>query len=183
MVNDSGDMVYAAELASRFPDWQHVDHANRRGFCGAVRSGWEAVASDATHLFHLEEDFLFNERVDLHAMAAILDANHHLAQLALKRQPVNHDEREAGDIMAAHPPETWTQRDGFVEHDLNFTTNPSLIPRYVTQLLLETGIELAEMAVTDQLLACGYKLGYLGTIEDPPRVHHIGEHRAAGWQI
>jgi hypothetical protein len=183
IVDDSGDEGYGLMLDETFPDFDVAHHGERRGFCGTVRSAWEVgLASGAHFIFHAEDDFTYSEPVDLEGLAVILDVNPHLAQIALKRQPVNQDERNAGDFMAAWPPETWTQRDGFIEHKLTFTTNPSLIPRRVIEPLLSTDIDFAETIITGQLLARGYKLGYLGEVADPPRVQHIGDQRTAGWQ-
>jgi hypothetical protein len=182
IIDDSGDEGYGLMLNETFPDFFVAHHSERRGFCGAVKSGFElAAASRADFTVWCEDDFTYNEPVDLDAMQAILEANPHLAQLALKRQPVNHEERAAGDLMAAWPAETWVQRDGFIEHELTFTTNPSLIPRRVIELILASGVDCAETIITGQLLAAGYKLGYLGEIGDPPRVEHIGDHRTHGW--
>lgn len=182
IIDDSGDEGYGLMLEETYLDFSVAHHGERRGFCATVRDAWEvAYAPGADYLFHAEDDFVYNEPVDLEAMAAILDANPHLAQVALKRQPVNELERAAGDLMAAWPPETWTQRGGFIEHELTFTTNPSLIPRRVLELILASGVECAETIITGQLLAHGYKLGYLGNVTDAPRVEHIGDHRSNGW--
>lgn len=182
LVDDSGDYVYRQTLAETYGDrFDLVSHPRRLGFMATVKDAWTHVAAtDADYIFHAEDDFTYNEPVDLSALAAMLDANPYLAQLTLKRQPVNHDEREAGDI-ALRDPSAWTQRDGFCEYATNFTTNPSLIPRRVIDLVLDAGIEPAEMEVTWLLQRHGYRFGYLGEINDPPRAEHIGVHRANGW--
>jgi len=179
MVDDSGDPDFAAVM--RYVDYTSLVHEQRRGFAAAVESVWrEVIRSGAEYVFHAEDDFTYNEPVDLMAMASLLDAHPHIAQLALKRQPVNAEEQAAGGFMQTKPGE-FIQRDGWIEHETNFTTNPSLIPARVIQLALRSGRPLSEPNVTDTLLEHGYRFGYLGRIEDEPRVEHIGHERMAGW--
>jgi len=182
MVDDSGDPAYTAMLRQRYPDFEIVAHEQRRGFAATVESVWRlTVQTPCDHVFHAEDDFTYREPVDLPALARLLDEHSHLAQIALKRDPVNDEERAAGGFMQTRPPETWTQREGFVEHVLNFTTNPSLIPVRVIGLALGDGCPLTEPNVTGMLLENGYGFGYLGRTEDRPRVEHIGHERMAGW--
>ena len=181
IVDDSGDAGYAAHLGIEYASqFTVVHHGQREGFVEAVADAWRTAIRDPTveYVFHAEDDFTYNEPVDLERMVLILDANPHLAQLALKRQPVNHDERTAGDITRVFPGE-WQQHPTYTEYTRNFTTNPCLIPRRVIQLVLR-GCETAEMAMTWFLREHGYTFGYVGDIDDAPRVHHIGEHRARG---
>lgn len=182
LIDDSGDYVYQAMLRDTYGEtFEIVAHPQRLGFVATVKDAWtHATATNAEYVLHAEDDFTYNNKpVDLVAMAKQLERNPWLAQLALKRQPVNHDEREAGDITLVNP-DAWTQHDGYFEYANNFTTNPSLIPASVIRLMLDAGIGLAEMEMTWFLQASGYRFGYLGQIDDRPRVEHIGEHRANG---
>jgi hypothetical protein len=183
LIDDSGDPDYRAWLQAEFPDFVQVGDGARRGFAATLACGWGTVLaySEATHIWHAEDDFTYNELVDLPAMAAILDRNPHLAQLALKRQPVNDVEREAGGFMETRPG-AWTQRDGWIEHQTNFTSNPSQIPARVARLCVGSDVRLDELTMSDLLMAEGYGFGYLGRIEDRPRVTHIGGHRMEGWR-
>ena len=183
IVNDSADRACEQQVGEAYPDFTQVAHVHREGFAATVRDAWtEAVASGADYIFHAEDDFTYNEPVNLYHLATLLDANTHLAQIALKRQPVNDEERATGDFMLTRPPQTWRDTGELVEHDLNFTTNPSLIPASVVAGLLAQPEPLSEPTVTRLLQAAGYNFAYLGHTSDPPRVHHIGEHRTQGWQ-
>lgn len=137
--DDSGDPEYAAWLDSdpfAFYDTPCtvVHTPGRSGFGGAIRSAWNHLRlhSQAPYVFHLEDDFTFNRPVDLVAMISVLDANPHLVQLALRRQPWNEQERAAGGIVEQHPDDytdVFEYGERWLEHRRFFTTNPSLYRR------------------------------------------------------
>lgn len=182
LVDDSGDLGYADQLEAELPGCTLIHHPHRAGFAATVRTAWTAaLAYGASHVFHLEDDFTFNEPVSVDALISVLWLHPILAQIALKRQPVNDTERAVGGLMETHPPQTWRQRNGFVEHVLNFTTNPGLIPAHAIERALLSPRPLTEPNITETLLDAGYVFGYLGRIEDAPRVTHIGHERSAGW--
>lgn len=182
IVDDSGDPNYGAILSDHFGgEFAIRSHIGRAGFCATVADAWRIAIGepDVEYVFHAEDDFTYNEPVDLERMAAILDVHPNLAQLALKRQPVNDLEIAAGDITRVYP-DAWRQHPTFTEHTRNLTTNPSLIPRRVIQTCLRCGVGTAEMELTRFLQGLGYTFGYVGDVDDAPRVHHIGEHRSEG---
>lgn len=161
-----------------FPICQQVvvdDPDHRLTASGAVREGWARV-ENADFVWHMEEDFLLTEPVDIEGMAAVLDVNEALAHLVLKRQPWNGDEIAAGGIIEQWPQDV-TDRDGWLEHRKFFSLNPCLVPRRVYELGFPEG---SEPAMTDLLLSKGFHFGYWGARHDPPRCHHIGDVRAAG---
>lgn len=113
------------------------DSEHRLGFGGAIREGWRRVLeTDATHCFHLEDDFLFNHPVPLDRMLAVLRSHPHLVQMALLRQPWNERETQAGGIVQMDPHlyrQVEKGNDRWLEHARNVTTNPSLWPRWVLE--------------------------------------------------
>lgn len=182
IVDDSGNRLYAAMLRDLYGgEFGIAHHPEREGFVATVAHAWHTAVQlpDVEFVFHAEDDFTYNEPVDLERMIEILDENPHLAQLVLKRQPVNSDEEAAGDITRVRP-DLWQQHPTFTEYCWNFSTNPSLIPRHVLQTCLRRGVGTAEMEITRFLQGLGYTFGYVGDLDDAPRVHHIGEHRADG---
>jgi hypothetical protein len=105
-----------------------------RGFCRAVGEMWEEASSypDVDYIFWLEHDFRFVRPVDLDLMAAVLDENPGLAQMALIRDPVDVVERKAGGWLGLHADSlmSWVCKGHmWHQHTICFTTNPSLIPR------------------------------------------------------
>lgn len=145
---------------------------------GAVRVGWEQT--DADFVWHMEEDFVLTEPVDLNAMMRVLDGEEDLAHLVLLRQPWSQPEVDAGGIIqlyADHMIDRATAGYPWVQHDRFFSLNPCLVPRRVVELGFPEG---SEPAMTERLLGKGFHFGYWGHRTDPPRCHHIGEVRAAG---
>lgn len=155
-----------------------ADPEHRYTASGAVRAGWEQA--DADFVWHMEEDFLLTERVDIKGMAAVLDANEDLASLCLLRQPWSQPEVSAGGIIplyGGHMTERETDGRPWVQHDRFFSLNPSLVPRRVYELGFPEG---SEPAMTDMLLSKGFTFGYWGRRDGAPRCLHIGDVRAAG---
>lgn len=184
IIDDSADAGYALWLDQTFPDFRIVHHETRRGLGGAVRSAWtEALSSRPNYVFHCEDDFTFVEPVDLEWMTDLLVAHPHLAQISLKRQPVDGVEINAGDFMKVDPL-LWTNCFNYVEHETLFTFNPCVIPAMVAQIVLNDGTcDTLERGVSDVLLRNGYKFGVFGNTWESPRVTHIGNVRSSGWRV
>lgn len=162
-----------------WPDgFEVIRHPQRRGLAAAVQTAWSGLPPEIDLVFHLEDDFVFAEPVDVDAMAMMLKEHGRLAQLVLKRQPWSPPEVAAGGIIETAPGE-YRQRDGWVEHTRIFSLNPCLIPREVVDLGWPDGNE-AEM--TGRLVAGGWTFGFWGRREDPPRVLHVGVQRSSAWK-
>lgn len=185
IVNDSGDPEYSAWLDKSFPDFTCIHHSERLGLAGATRSAFQAaIDTGADYYFRMEDDFILQETVDLQTMGSLLSHFIDLAQIAFKRQPVNEVERQAGGFIETDPGRYW-EANGLVQHQVCFTFNPSLIPRRVAQLCLDQPGDGLERGFTDTLVGHTqrpYSFGIFGTIDDPPRVIHIGETRSQGWK-
>lgn len=130
-----------ASLREMLPPVAHTvivdDREHHLGFSGAIRSGWQqALTTECTHFLAVELDFTFRRPIPLAEMVATLDANPHLVQIALLRQPWSPAEREAGGIIQLRP-ETYTPREWnghrFIEHANFTTTNVALWPRWVLE--------------------------------------------------
>jgi hypothetical protein len=139
MYDDTGDAAYRRELAARYPGWRHINAGPRQGCAGAIRAAWQHLrdGSNARLVFHLEQDFVFRRPVDLAALVQLLDDYPELAQVALRRQPCNPLERQAGGIVESHPDWYLDRSDGdiqWLEHRAFFTCNPCLYRRTLLQL-------------------------------------------------
>lgn len=170
------------------------------GFCAATRESWLTVAAfpDVDYVFWLEHDFRFLRHVDLADLAALLDANPRLAQVALMRDAVNEQERAAGGLFESRPGQ-YEPRDvktfydpigeglvrgwdvaTWLEQKAYFSTNPSLMrrafmaenpwPVYGSECEGKFGIDL---------LARGYTFGVYGSGE--PWVEHVGVRTGSGY--
>lgn len=142
MIADGREEYHTTSIESAWehlPEFDHYVHVNDAdhalGFGGAIREGWRRVLdTDAEYVFHLELDFRFDRAVPVEDMVGVLRHNPHLAQMALLRQPVNEQEQAAGSLHSlirdqltpnCSPAFCW------LEHTRNFTTNPSVYPRWV----------------------------------------------------
>jgi len=172
-----GSVAIARKVAEAHPDWD-VEAIRGGGYPRAVAAGMEkAIGSGQQWVFWLEDDFTFNEPVDLAEMQALVK-RHDLAQLSLMRQPWYDHEIEAGGVVGARPGE-FTQREGYVEHRAYWTTNPMLTRR---QTLAEHRWPMgrnSELRFGQSIFADPRATaGIFGSIEDEPGVHHIGLERA-----
>lgn len=157
------------------------DQAHELGFAGAIAEGWRRVrAAGAEWVFHLEADFIFNAAVPLDRMQALLQRKPYLAQVALKRQPWNEEEKAAGGIVELHPDdfEQMTEAgDVWTEHRRFWTTNPSL---YSAAWCAQPWPQepRSEGVWTHRLLESSrLRFAFWGAKFDPPLVEHIGVER------
>lgn len=190
--DDTGDSGHVLELHSRYGGrYEIVSNGRRNGFGEAVRLAWQHAdrGGDERFVFHLEDDFVFDRRVDLWQLAELLDRRRYLAQIALRRQPWNAHEVEMGGVVECNPTEyveRWEldPRAEWIEHRLFWTTNPSLFRRE----LLDAGWmggDQAEGRFTHLLLAEGIpganwtevRFAFWGALDSGVWVRHVGADR------
>ena len=183
--DDSGDIDYRAWLQVRFPGWEITSPRNApAGFGANVAHAWDvALGSGEPWVFWAEDDFTYDRPVDLAAMARVLAANPHLAQMALRRQAWFPDEIAAGGVVEQHPDAYLDHCDGaheWLEHQLFWTTNPSLIPRRTLADHAWPNRPHSEAVFGRQVLRGDTRAGYWG-----PRsgtwVTHLGERTGKGY--
>lgn len=180
--DDSGDPGYRRWLESF--GWQVLKSAGKTGFDGAIRSAWTQLRerSQAEYVLHLEDDFVFLQRVPLDGFVEVLQHRPHLVQMALRRQPWNEREILAGGVIEQHPEEYLEYQLGehrWLEHRLFFTTNPSLYRRDLLERFEWPEGNESEGRFTFELLQADdrHRFGYWGTRGEGHRVEHIGRHR------
>lgn len=174
LVNDAG-----TPCPIDTPDFGRLDHPVRRGLAASVNTGWEAAAdAGCDYLFHLEEDFVVTDPIDLTDWAARIRDHWNLAQIVLKRQPWSPEERAAGGIVELDP-DAYVHKDGLTFHRKIYSLNPHLVPRTVFRAGWPAD---NEAGMTSRLTAWGYRFAFYGAPTDPPRCRHIGEQRSGGWQ-
>lgn len=170
--------------AEMLPQPDHLvevdDRDHTLGFDGAIRAGWDQILdTDATHVFHLEADYTFHRPVLLAQMGEVLDRHPYLTQLALRRQPWNDIEAAAGTVVPDYAIEHEMGASRWLEHTRNFTTNPSLYPRWLLEYGWPEGPH-SEGRFSGYLrkLRPDLRFAYWGGRDDGEAVHHIGVHRA-----
>lgn len=180
VVDDSCDREHWEWIDRHLAMYERVRHMRKMGFGGAIQSAWREVGG-SDFIFHLEDDFIFNEPIDVVGMCGVLNVETDVAQMALKRQPWSPEEIEVGGFMEQHPEDyhdrvtmghCWCWQRRF------FTTNPSFYRGSLTLRGWPNGPE-SEGRFGLQLLADQpeAKFGFWGHKADPPRIHHIGEER------
>ena len=154
-------------------------HTTRNGGAAAIRTAW-ANLDPADYVFHLEEDFTFNERIPLPEMVSVLKSDPHLANIVLRRGPHGFEGPGGyvGDDPQAHVQHV---REGapYMVHDKGFWLNPCLYPASIAARGWPPHGH--EHDFSAKLKADGYRFAVYGTHDDPPRVTHIGDRRAAAW--
>lgn len=141
----------------------------RRGYNAAMSTVCAVAGNDPFMFF--EEDFTVTVDVDLDDLAAKLTARPHLAQIALLRGPHFPIEHEHGGLLEALQArgETITDVDGILEQTATFTCNPAVWAAGIAAQGWPAG-QWSEDRKRDQLLAAGYRFGFLPGI----RVAHHG---------
>ena len=102
LVDDSGE-----EIGFCPTKFDVVKNTPRRGLAGAIQSGWDALDANIDYVFHLEDDFIFPDHVDIDLMIELMEYEPDLAQIALLRQPWSPQEQQA----ATRSPCTTTSPD------------------------------------------------------------------------
>lgn len=193
IVSDRADLYLPDCLRSLADAWPYHpapiivdDRLHRLGMAGAVRQGWEqALARGADFVLHVEEDFRFSQPIPIDKLQFVLERCPDLAQVVLKRQPWNEQEKAAGGIIEANP-DAYVEHRAFgrnvvwSEHWQIFSLNPCLIPRRVLELGWPDGNE-AEF--TKRCVDEGLHFAFYGAKADPPLVEHVGHQRAQGWRL
>lgn len=183
IVNDCVDKDFKEKLQklAEYFGFEIIQHDQKEGFAGAYHTAFTNVNRDSDYCFILEDDFTFNERVDIKLMAGILKSNPHLCQIALKRQAWHESEKVAGGIVEQWP-DLYTDMENdygiqWCEHRQFFTTNPSLVPAWV----IDVGwprVAQSEKVFSNTLFENpDVRSAYLGEKFAPPKVTHIGEER------
>lgn len=133
--DDSGISEFTDYLLETFAHAEIVSTKQPSGFGGAIRNAWNYIQETKQYgeryVFHLEEDFTFNELIDLADIRGHLSA--YRAQIALKRQPWSMEEIVAGGFMELNP-SAYKVMGNIIEHREFFTTNPCLYSVALTSL-------------------------------------------------
>lgn len=180
LVCDSLNEGYRRELAEMYPDFKLLTADHKLGFHGAIQLGWDNLG-ESTWVFHLEDDFDLTPvgTLPIKEMKDVLCNSYPLAQVALKRQPWNSEEKKAGGIIEMWPDlyeELQIANQTVSVHDNFFTTNPSLYHHHIAKRGWPQ-VSRSEEVFTNELRADGLRFAFWGKKFDPPRVEHIGEHR------
>lgn len=182
IVNDCQDKEFKENLQklADYFGFEVIPNKNSKGFAGAYNTAFSHVTK-GNYCFIVEDDFTFNERVDIKLMRGILLHNPHLCQVALKRQAWHEAEKKTGGIVEQWPELYENKENDFgiqwCEHRNFFTTNPSLVPAWVIEKEWPVCAQ-SEKVFSNRLFENPeVKSAYLGEKLAPPKVTHIGAQR------
>ncbi len=185
--DDSGDDAYRRWLRREFTAWEVIGSGPNVGFGEHMRRLWWFLGDvDEPWAFTWEEDFVPNRPIDLAAMADVMRQRPHLVQMALRRQPWSPKEVRAGGVVEQRPHRYEDHDDGdhhWLEHNLFFTTNPSLMStRWIRHNRWPNGRN-SEANFTRRLFGRdnGLRSGYWGARTDAPWITHDGERTGRGY--
>ena len=175
--DDSGDDKYRQWLLTH--DAEVYSTGQRSGFGKAIQSAWAQLDDD--YIIHWEDDFILNDRFNVSSFRNVLDRNHYLMQVALKRQPWNDTEKAAGGIIEVNPYAYIEKTDGeytWTEHRMFFTTNPSMYKRDVVEFGWPDG-DFSEGVFGLKFFEANplARVAFFGSKFERPRVTHIGHER------
>lgn len=184
VVDDGCDVDYSKWLDEYHWDRHLLPGRTKRGFDGAIRAGWGAVAleSKCDYLFHLEDDYVFNRHFSIAEMIRLLERYPEMVQVALKRQPwggdADHPNGFVGKNPDAYEDHTEVAGTSWFQHRLFFSTNPSLYRTSLCEREWPVGEQSEGRFHHELMRECPESFyAYLGHKDDEPRVTHIGVER------
>ena len=183
------DVVLLDKIASRFAFDDLILNDTNLGSFGSIMRAWSSLPPATEHVFHLENDFVFAERIDVRDLVTVLEEPW-ICNITLLRQPWYEDERDAGGLFRVCPEKF---RESVVRgvpvclHRDYFGHNPGLYRRTFARVIpdtsrLESGQILSHERIYRDLLLGedpSRQFAIFGGLSDPPRVFHIG-HRRVG---
>lgn len=178
VVDDSASNGHSVAVSMLTRADHVLRHKTKRGGAAAIRTAWEYLrTTDTDYIFHLEDDFIFPEPIAVADLVRALETNPTTLNVVLRRQPWG-GEGGRGPLegLAYVPP---VEGPPLVHHTRGFWLNPCIYRRNLTER--EWPEHGHEHHFTTPLIAEGYDFAFYGTLDDPPRCHHIGEHRSAAW--
>lgn len=153
------------------------------GFTKAMISAWNRIKNDDNPwVFHMEEDFLILEDINLNDILEVMEARPYLKQIVLSRAPIwKRRVKKRGVVISAMErfKDTTDGKNNWVENRINFSCNPSLYRRSLVSEFPWPDAERSEHTYSAILLGSNpdFKVAYWGKTMDQPRVEHIGKKR------
>jgi glycosyltransferase involved in cell wall biosynthesis len=178
------DDLALEHLATRWGIDRMILNEDNIGLDRSVKKAWSFVPADCDYIWHQEEDFTFDQPVDIQQLVDALETCPKiLNQVALLRHPVYEWEKVPGGIYGAYPEGTfseisWTssrERHTVTVHERHFTFNPCLYRRKIVEYPYK--YEPQEGVIAWEVLKRhpGSFFAFYGGIGTRPRITHIGD--------
>ena len=190
------DLHLLHSIAARFGFDDLILNEANLGQFGTINKAWSCLPSHANYVFHLENDFVFPDPVDVRELVTVLEEPW-ICNITLLRQAWYADELDLGGLLKVKPErfhEEVVRGIPVCLHQDYFGYNPGMYRREFARVTPEAfrsadgTIVWHERAYRNLLLAedPARHFAILGRLTDPPRVLHIG-HRRVGptpnWEL
>jgi len=178
--DDSGDSNYKTWLKGL---GNEIVTTNKIGFTGAMISAWDKLKEDSNEwVFHLEEDFLIMEDINLDNMMDVMNHNNYIKQIVLSRQLITKRRLKKRGVVIPAAERFKDKTDGknfWVEHRINFSCNPCLYRKALIYEYPWPNVPRSEHQYGNLLLKedSSARCAYWGKSTDNPKVIHIGKNR------
>jgi len=159
----------------------YVAGGGNHGYSAGMARMWRYIASRALgpYVFLAEDDFLYEQDVNLARLVDVLEARPDVTQLALLRQPAYQGEIDRGGILG-WPVESFAHQrlngHRWLEHRNFWTANPALFRRSLTAVEWPTG-RSSEKLFADALFRDTRAVAAFWG-EGEAQIRHIGEVKA-----
>ncbi len=189
MVDDTGTPEHGEQMIREYADLDfsvlQPDIHNRRGQPAVIEQGWRYLLHHADphdYVFHLEDDFLLRQDIEIADLLKVLEADVFRAQVVLMRQPWFQNEKDCGGVIPAREAQgaRFFQREGCVTHTDHWSFNPCVYPLDLIADYAYGQHDWAEASYGRMLSDDGYHFAYYGTPSEWPMVEHIGAYRVEG---
>lgn len=162
----------------------NIDHlelnSKNLGYSASWKRGWELVEDDVDYIYHQEEDFVYESKVNIKDLIRVFEnSNTPLNQITLKRQQWYSDNSDF--IYKIENGQVGVEKEivggvWVVLHQYYFNSNPCLYPRWV---LNEEYPHNPQESVIIDVLRRKYPNRYCaiyGKRKDPFVIKHIGDY-------
>lgn len=183
IVDDSGEKSYNERMSKLHS--HEVDaiyhHTKRLGYSATIQDSWSKIPADCHYILHLEDDFLLNRELDLSQMIDVLKHDKKVAQIGMLRQPWSAAEINVGGFLKLYPADYHNAvycigaRHYYpvIINSHNWSFNPCIYPREITELGFPSGSYEAECKFTEKLKDRICLIW--GPLNQEPLVHHFGQ--------
>ena len=86
LVNDSQDAEYSLYLEQKYNEFTILHNRPKAGFSGSINRGWNFLIEKVHYIFHLEEDFLFEQKIEIQEMINLLHTSENRTGLVVRER-------------------------------------------------------------------------------------------------
>ena len=158
-------------------------HEENMGYSKSWKEGWDNVPNDSDYIFHQEDDFIFNKKININELLDIFKVmDNKLYQIVLKRQvwfekndliyKIENDIIESKEIEINVNNKNHT----LTINNFLFNSNPCIYPYFITKIKFDNTIHEHTIIENIKKLYPNMNGCIYGKKKDPPIITHIGDY-------